>query len=98
MATDQSDLLPGGPVNALVPTSQSDGGEPHDNSHAMTAGALPSLNVTRLAGETDTHPAPDVDTDARDPRQLVQGKPGGSAAGRWETAGGSAWGPGRQGQ
>lgn len=87
---DLSGQLPGGPVNALVPTSQSDGGEPHDNSHAMTApGMAPPLEVVRIPGETDTHPAPDVSAIGHD-RTTVQPE-GTRDVSPWRGADGGPW-------
>lgn len=69
-------VLPADPISSLVPTSQSDGGEPHDNSQAMTApGTVPPLETVHLPGQVDVHPAPKISTAGPKMPPSTDGKP-----------------------
>ena len=59
---DLSDLLPGGPVNCMTPTSQQAGNQIVSNERAHTApGSQPSSPATSLTGEELDHKPPEVD-------------------------------------
>jgi len=68
---DLSHLLPGDPVSALAPTSQSGGNVAHDN-RAMTApGGVPAT------AEAEVHSAPQIEAQAHQVSVLpeMRGKP-----------------------
>ena len=59
---DLSDMLPGGPVNCLTPTSQQGGNQMVSNENAHTApGSQPSSPATSLTGEELDHKPPVVE-------------------------------------
>ena len=58
---DLSELIPGGPVNVLVPTSQQGGNQIVSNENALTApGSVPSSPATSLTGEELVHKPPEL--------------------------------------
>jgi hypothetical protein len=60
---DLSDLMPGGTVNCLTPTSQQGGNQIVSNELAMTAkGGQPSSPATSLTGEELDHKPPVVES------------------------------------
>ena len=75
-------IFPDGPISALVPSSQSDGGEPHRN-RAMTApGIDPPLEVVRIPGEIDVHGPPAVSADQHARVTVTDGGDSGLRGGR----------------
>lgn len=85
--------LPGGPVSALAPTSQSSAGVPHENRAVTAPGGESMSGETILGDERAVQPAPEIDARDYDGRQLEHGE-GEGAAGSWSTVSGQSWGPG----
>jgi len=95
---DLTNLLPGDPISALVPTSQHGGNQVADNSHAMTAPGGASGDLGNDLGTAVVIDSPVVDdtphkdsvTRSEAPPKNGNPFPKGSAAPSWVSASGTA--------
>lgn len=101
---DLSNLLPGGPVNVLTPTSQQGGNQIVSNERALTApGSQPASPATSMTGEVLDHAPPEIQQSGKEIPVGSDGKvdatPGSLSASsiRWTTTPSAGSGPAKLG-